>query len=171
MFLAYHCKYFLMIYRGRPFLREKNIWKKIFDNKCLGIFLSPTSGSSSPFRDLASYSVPTISHRRWDYVDGGSAGRKASTYTQDTTNTDIHALSAIRTHDPSVRASEDSLYIRRRGYCDCTANSFPFTLYRTVSKFLIFTGHFLFCWWNLESYNGLKNFGEDSLRKRPPGRK
>jgi hypothetical protein len=33
-------------------------------------------------------------------------------------NTDIHALSWIRTHDPSVRASEDSLCLRQRGYCD-----------------------------------------------------
>jgi hypothetical protein len=30
----------------------------------------------------------------------------------------IHALSGIRTHDPSDRASEDSSYLRPRGYCD-----------------------------------------------------
>jgi hypothetical protein len=30
----------------------------------------------------------------------------------------IHALSGIRTHDPSVRASEDSSCLRPRGYCD-----------------------------------------------------
>jgi hypothetical protein len=29
----------------------------------------------------------------------------------------IHALSGIRTHDPSVRASEDSSYLRPRDYC------------------------------------------------------
>jgi hypothetical protein len=29
-----------------------------------------------------------------------------------------HALLGIRTHDPSVRASEDSLCLRPRGYCD-----------------------------------------------------
>jgi hypothetical protein len=33
-------------------------------------------------------------------------------------NTDIHALSWIRTHDPSVRASKDSLCLRPRGHCD-----------------------------------------------------
>jgi hypothetical protein len=30
----------------------------------------------------------------------------------------IHALSGIRTHDPSVRASEDSSCLRPCGYCD-----------------------------------------------------
>jgi hypothetical protein len=30
----------------------------------------------------------------------------------------IHALSEIRTHDPSVRASEDRSCLRPRGYCD-----------------------------------------------------
>jgi hypothetical protein len=29
----------------------------------------------------------------------------------------IHALNEIQTHDPSVRASEDSSCLRRRGYC------------------------------------------------------
>jgi hypothetical protein len=45
-------------------------------------------------------------------LDGGSALRKAATYTEQhrhriNANTDIHALSGIRTHDPSVRADED----------------------------------------------------------------
>jgi hypothetical protein len=30
----------------------------------------------------------------------------------------IHALSVIRTHDPSVRASEESTCLRPLGYCD-----------------------------------------------------
>jgi hypothetical protein len=33
-------------------------------------------------------------------------------------NTDIHALSGIRTHDPSFRASENSSCLRPRGQCD-----------------------------------------------------
>jgi hypothetical protein len=33
-------------------------------------------------------------------------------------NTDIHALSEVRTHDPSVRASDDSSYLTPRGLCD-----------------------------------------------------
>jgi hypothetical protein len=32
--------------------------------------------------------------------------------------TDVHALSAIRTHEPSVRASEDILCLTPRGHCD-----------------------------------------------------
>jgi hypothetical protein len=43
--------------------------------------------------------------------------------TQDNTNTeetqtDMHTSSGIRTHDPSVRASEDISYHRPRGHCD-----------------------------------------------------
>jgi hypothetical protein len=34
----------------------------------------------------------------------------------------IHALGRIRTHDPSVRASEDSSCHRPRGYCDRLAS-------------------------------------------------
>jgi hypothetical protein len=33
-------------------------------------------------------------------------------------NTDIYALSGIRTHDPSVRVSENSSCLRPRGHCD-----------------------------------------------------
>jgi hypothetical protein len=61
---------------------------------------------------------------RWDSLYGGSARRKASTYTQNNTNrinahnTDIRALSGIRTYDPSVRASEDSSCLRPCGHCD-----------------------------------------------------
>jgi hypothetical protein len=57
-------------------------------------------------------------------LDGGSARRKAATYTQNNANTekthtDIHALSGIRTHDSSVRAVEDSSScLRPRGHCD-----------------------------------------------------
>jgi hypothetical protein len=33
-------------------------------------------------------------------------------------NKDIHVLSGIQTHDPSVRASEDSSFFRRHSHCD-----------------------------------------------------
>jgi hypothetical protein len=63
-------------------------------------------------------------HSRYDSLDGGSARCKAATYTQNNKHTlkahdtDIHAFSSIRTHDPSVRAREDSSCLRPRGYCD-----------------------------------------------------
>jgi hypothetical protein len=42
-----------------------------------------------------------------------------TTQTQnERTHTDIHALRGIRTHDPSIRASEDSSCLRPRGRCD-----------------------------------------------------
>jgi hypothetical protein len=54
-------------------------------------------------------------------LDGGPARRKAATYTEDNkkelnAHTDIHALSGIRTHDPNVRASEDSSCLRPRDH-------------------------------------------------------
>jgi hypothetical protein len=51
-------------------------------------------------------------------------------HTQDNTNTeltqtDIHALSGIRTHDPSVRAGEDSSRLRPRRHCDRLTQRLP----------------------------------------------
>jgi hypothetical protein len=40
-------------------------------------------------------------------------------------HTDIHALSGIRTHDPSVRGSEDNLCLRPRGHCDWHKRTMP----------------------------------------------
>jgi hypothetical protein len=67
----------------------------------------------SPSLDLGRFSFSWPLHRRHDSLKGGSASRKAATYTQNNTNTeymqtDIHASSGIRTHDPSVWAGEDS---------------------------------------------------------------
>jgi hypothetical protein len=70
----------------------------------------------SPLLDIGRF------FRRQDLLDGGSARRKASTYTQNNTNTDIHALSWFRTHDPSVRASEYSSCLRPRSHCDRQRN-------------------------------------------------
>jgi hypothetical protein len=56
-------------------------------------------------------------------LDEASARRKASTYTQNNTNTeyahiDIHASSGILAHDPSVSAGEDGSCLRLRSHCD-----------------------------------------------------
>jgi hypothetical protein len=43
-------------------------------------------------------------------------------YLTQTQNTDINALSGIRNHDSSVRASEDSSCLRPHGHCDRQTN-------------------------------------------------
>jgi hypothetical protein len=50
-------------------------------------------------------------------LDGGSGRRKAAIYTvrhKHRINANIHALSGIRTHDPSVRVGEDISCLRPR---------------------------------------------------------
>jgi hypothetical protein len=49
--------------------------------------------------------------------------------------------SAIRTHDPSVRANEDSSYLRPRGHCDRPLNSSADIINGTKSKRMRRTGH------------------------------
>jgi hypothetical protein len=84
----------------------------------------------SPLLGLGRFFSFLILNIRYDSLDGGSARRKAATYTQDNTNriiahTNIHASSGIRTHDPSVRASEDSLCLKARPHysCSCSCSS------------------------------------------------
>jgi hypothetical protein len=53
------------------------------------------------------------------------------------THTDIHALSGIRTHDPSVREGEDSSCSRQRGHCDRLLS-----LYKSkILPLLLWRGH------------------------------
>jgi hypothetical protein len=65
----------------------------------------------------------------WSYtktvepLGGGSARRKASTYTQgemstEWTHIEIHTSNGIRTHDLDIWADEGSLYPWKRGHCD-----------------------------------------------------
>jgi hypothetical protein len=84
------------------------------------------NGSSSPFRAQASYSVPK------SFFTGGRTPwtsdqpiawplpthRKTQTQNKRIHTRNIHALSGIWTHDPSVRASEDSSCLRPRCCCD-----------------------------------------------------
>jgi hypothetical protein len=53
-----------------------------------------------------------ISPSRGRYLYTGQQKHRINTYT------DIHALSCIRTHDPSFRASENSSCLRQRGHRD-----------------------------------------------------
>jgi hypothetical protein len=57
--------------------------------------------------------------------------------------TDIHALSGIRTHDPSVRAGEDSSCFRPLGHCDgpneiCKIENNELRKCPLQNKFLVF---------------------------------
>jgi hypothetical protein len=53
---------------------------------------------------------------------GDQPNSKAFTYTGQhkhrKTWTDVHALSGIQTHDPSVRAADDSTCLRLHSHCD-----------------------------------------------------
>jgi hypothetical protein len=74
------------------------------------------------------YLYPCCSHMEYKasviccLLDEGSARRKAAAYTgqhQYRLNGDnIHTLSGIRTHDPSVRAGEHISCLRPRGHCN-----------------------------------------------------
>jgi hypothetical protein len=46
------------------------------------------------------------------------------------TNTDIHASSGTRTHDPSFRAGEDCSCLRPRVHCDQSSLPLPFLIFR-----------------------------------------
>jgi hypothetical protein len=63
-------------------------------------------------------------YSRQDSLDGGSAfkglylHREQHKHRINARNTDIHFLSRVRTHDPSVRVSKDNSCLRPRGQCD-----------------------------------------------------
>jgi hypothetical protein len=71
-----------------------------------------------------------ISPPQGRYLNTGRHKHRISSYTPN-----IHALSGLRTHDSSVRASEDSSCLRPCGYCDrhkiCHTN-----LIRTINLIL-----------------------------------
>jgi hypothetical protein len=68
------------------------------------------------------FSVPQSIHNRYGLLWRGispSQGRYLHTEQhKHIINTDIHALSGIRTHNRSVRAREHSSWLRTRGHCD-----------------------------------------------------
>jgi hypothetical protein len=54
----------------------------------------------------------------------------------------IHDLSGIRTHDHSLRASEDSSFLRPRGYCDRLTQTYLVSNKKTISLL----------WWSYKIY-------------------
>jgi hypothetical protein len=59
-----------------------------------------------------------ISPSQGRYLYGAIQTKNKRTRTHTHTHTDIRALSGIRTHDPSLRVSEDSSCLGPRGHCD-----------------------------------------------------
>jgi hypothetical protein len=49
----------------------------------------------------------------------------------------IHALSGIQTHDPSVRVSKDSSCLRLHGYCDWQRDSLPLDILLSAVSCLV----------------------------------
>jgi hypothetical protein len=57
-------------------------------------------------------------HSRQDSLDGEPVAGQTPAHRINAHNIDIHAFSVIRTHDPSVQASEESSCLKPRGCCD-----------------------------------------------------
>jgi hypothetical protein len=74
---------------------------------------------SSAIRILTDFSVSLIFYTvcRTPWTWDQPVTRHLPTH-RTNAHTDTHALSGIRSHDPSVRASEDSSCLRSRGHCD-----------------------------------------------------
>jgi hypothetical protein len=66
------------------------------------------------------------------YLNTGQHRHRISAYTH-THTPNIHASSGIRTHDPSVRANEDSSCLRPRGYCDRPLGIILVTKWRRIT--------------------------------------
>jgi hypothetical protein len=93
-------------------------------------------------------------------LDRGSSRRKTATFPQNKTNTeqtqtDIHALSGLRTHDSSIRASEDISCLRPRGHCGRLLQ----LGFGIVSCLLIECGYFFSYYLNL-SYKTILTFDD-----------
>jgi hypothetical protein len=109
---------------------------KHFKYLCLEVFFTKynfffngSSAQSGPwplieFRNHFSQKVGllgwVISPSQGLYRNTGQHKHRINAHTHHTSH--IHALSGIRTHDPSVRASEDSSCLRQRGYRDRLAS-------------------------------------------------
>jgi hypothetical protein len=73
------------------------------------------------------YLIILFTDGRTPWTGDRPVARPLSKHRTQTQNKRIHTpniypMSGIRTHDPSIRASEDSLRLRPRGYCDWRAH-------------------------------------------------
>jgi hypothetical protein len=79
---------------------------------------SPLLGLGRIFSFLILYTVGRLLGRVISPSQGCYPHTGQHKYRMNAHNTDIHALSGIRTHDPSFRTSEYSSCFRPRGHCD-----------------------------------------------------
>jgi hypothetical protein len=86
----------------------------------LGLLLLLLLWLYSPLLGLARFLISLILYTadRTPWTRDQPAARPLPTYRINAHSTDIHALSWIRTHDPNVRASEDSSRLRPHARCD-----------------------------------------------------
>jgi hypothetical protein len=89
------------------FIYGKYVWT-LFQLRFSSLFpVPPTFERRAPLKRFVSLQL-----------DGRSARHKAATCTNtEYTQTDIHALNGIRTHNPSVGANEDSSCLRPSVHC------------------------------------------------------
>jgi hypothetical protein len=73
--------------------------------------LQPLFGPG-PFLSSVIIFTQTVGPSQGRYLDTGQYKHRINAYTN------IHAFNGIRTHDPNVRAREDSLCPRPRSHCD-----------------------------------------------------
>jgi hypothetical protein len=96
------------------FLTSISLWlySPLLDLGRFFIFLILYTLGRTPWTGDQPVARPLSTHRTTQ-----TQNKRTHTYTQTHTHTHRHALSGIRTHGPSVRASEDSSCLRPR--CDC----------------------------------------------------
>jgi hypothetical protein len=98
---------------------DQSTQKKINVENCIPVFFFsmalPAHSGSWPRIQFRNHFSQTVGLLGW--VISPSQGLYLNTG-QHKLTPNIHALSGIRTHDPSVRANADSSCFRPRGYCD-----------------------------------------------------
>jgi hypothetical protein len=113
--------------------------------ECIFVSLQPFVGPWPLFSFLIFYTVG----RNFGRGIGPSQGRYLHTEQPKhrKTHTDIHASSAIRTHDPSVCAGEDNSCLRPRGHWSALVHIVKFYLFCQEEK----KSEFFNFWFNLLS--------------------
>jgi hypothetical protein len=116
---------------------------KIYDSPiCSQIFFSTTLPAHSEPRPLIQFRIHfsqtvgllgrVISSSQGRYLYTGQHKQNKRIHTPN-----IHSLSGIRTHNPSIRTNEDSSCHRPRGYCDRHVLRMRACFYQVSSNFVM----------------------------------